>query len=65
MNINLYNQYRPLTFADITQPFVTKVLQAQIKTDTHPSSYLFYGPPGTGKTTTARVMAMALLCAKT
>jgi DNA polymerase-3 subunit gamma/tau len=62
MNINLYNQYRPLTFADITQPFVTKVLQAQIKTDTHPSSYLFYGPPGTGKTTTARVMAMALLC---
>lgn len=62
MNNNLYNQYRPLTFEDITQPFVTKVLKAQIKTDTHPSSYLFYGPPGTGKTTTARVMAMALLC---
>lgn len=62
MNINLYNQYRPLLFSDITQPFVVKVLQAQIKSDTHPSSYLFYGPPGTGKTTTARVMAMALLC---
>ncbi len=62
MNLNLYNQYRPLKFSDITQPFVTKVLQAQIKLDTHPSSYLFYGPPGTGKTTTARVMAMALLC---
>jgi DNA polymerase-3 subunit gamma/tau len=62
MNNNLYNLYRPLRFEHITQPFVTKVLQAQIKTDTHPSSYLFYGPPGTGKTTTARVMAMALMC---
>jgi DNA polymerase-3 subunit gamma/tau len=62
MNSNLYNLYRPSKFADITQPFVTKVLKAQIKTDSHPSSYLFYGPPGTGKTTTARVMAMALLC---
>ena len=62
MNNNLYNLYRPLKFEDITQPFVTKVLKAQIDTDTHPSSYLFYGPPGTGKTTTARVMAMALLC---
>ena len=62
MNLNLYNQYRPLKFSDITQPFVTQVLQAQIKLDTHPSSYLFYGPPGTGKTTTARVMSMALLC---
>jgi len=62
MNNNLYNLYRPSKFEDITQPFVTKVLKAQIKTNTHPSSYLFYGPPGTGKTTTARVMAMALLC---
>jgi DNA polymerase-3 subunit gamma/tau len=62
MNNNLYNLYRPLKFEDITQPFVTKVLKAQIQTDTHPSSYLFYGPPGTGKTTSARVMAMALLC---
>ena len=62
MNNNLYNLYRPLRFEHITQPFVIKVLKAQIKTDTHPSSYLFYGPPGTGKTTTARVMAMALLC---
>jgi len=62
MNNNLYNLYRPLRFEHITQPFVTKVLKAQINTDTHPSSYLFFGPPGTGKTTTARVMAMALLC---
>jgi DNA polymerase-3 subunit gamma/tau len=62
MNNNLYNLYRPMKFEHITQPFVTKVLKAQINTDTHPSSYLFYGPPGTGKTTTARVMAMALMC---
>lgn len=62
MNTNLYNFYRPSKFEDITQPFVTKVLKAQIQTNNHPSSYLFYGPPGTGKTTTARVMSMALLC---
>lgn len=62
MNTNLYNFYRPSKFEDITQPFVTKVLKAQIHTNNHPSSYLFYGPPGTGKTTTARVMSMALLC---
>lgn len=62
MNENLYNQYRPAKFADISQPFVTKVLQAQIATGNHPSTFLFYGPSGCGKTTVARVMAMALLC---
>lgn len=62
MKTNLYNLYRPTKFSEITQPFVTKVLQAEISSNSHPCSFLFYGPPGTGKTTTARVMAMSLLC---
>lgn len=62
--MNLYNKYRPATFAGIAQPHIARVLQAQLATGEHASTYLFSGPSGTGKTTTARVMAMALQCEK-
>jgi DNA polymerase III subunit gamma/tau len=58
--MDLFNKYRPKQFADVAQPHVTRILQAQVTSDAIVSTYLFTGPAGTGKTTLARVMAMAI-----
>lgn len=60
--MNLYNKYRPKTFAEVIQPYVSPALQYQIKNNTHVSTYMFSGGSGVGKTTLSRIMAMALLC---
>ncbi|MDR2714814.1 MAG: DNA polymerase III subunit gamma/tau [Coriobacteriales bacterium] len=65
MAISLYRKYRPQTFDDVVgQEHVEKTLMNAVKTGTPSHAYLFCGPRGTGKTTTARVLAKALLCEK-
>jgi DNA polymerase-3 subunit gamma/tau len=61
--MSLYNKYRPQTFADVVgQEHVEKTLANAVSTGSISHAYLFTGPRGTGKTTTARLLAKALLC---
>jgi DNA polymerase III subunit gamma/tau len=61
----LARRYRPGDFGNIvSQQHVTKTLQNAVKSGRIAHAYLFSGPRGTGKTTTARVLAKALNCAK-
>ncbi len=65
MSTTLYRKYRPQTFAEIVnQDHIKKTIQQEIATGKLPHAFLFCGPRGTGKTTTARVIAKALNCAK-
>ncbi|MCD6352214.1 MAG: DNA polymerase III subunit gamma/tau [Armatimonadetes bacterium] len=58
-------RYRPQTFAEIVgQEHVSRTLQNAIAAGRVVHAYLFAGPRGTGKTSTARVLAKALLCEK-
>ena len=57
-----YNKYRPATFADVAQPHIVRVLQAEIALEKTVSAYIFSGPSGVGKTTVGRIVAMALNC---
>ena len=59
----LARKYRPLQFADLVgQEHVTRTLQNAIEHDRVHHAYLFAGGRGLGKTTTARILAKALVC---
>ena len=65
MSEALYRKYRPQTFEDVVgQTHIERTLKNAIEQDKVGHAYLFCGPRGTGKTTTARLLAKALLCEK-
>lgn len=65
--MSLDTKYRPKTYSDVIgQNSIVKVLKGIVSSDAGwRQSYLFAGPYGSGKTTTARILARALLCENT
>ena len=60
---SLYRKYRPETFGDVVgQQHIETTLRNAVAEGKVAHAYLFTGPRGTGKTTTARLLAKALLC---
>ena len=60
---SLYRLYRPTTFeAVVGQGHIERTLRNAVATNSVAHAYLFSGPRGTGKTTTARILAAALVC---
>jgi len=58
-------KWRPQTFADVVgQQHVTRTLSNAIRSGRVAHAYIFSGARGVGKTTTARILAKALNCAK-
>ncbi len=65
MALALYRKYRPRTFAEmIGQEHVTEPLSQALRTGRLSHAYLFSGPRGCGKTSSARILARSLNCAK-
>ena len=65
MSEALYRKYRPQVFSDVVgQNHIERTIKNAIEQDKVSHAYLFCGPRGTGKTTTARLLAKALLCEK-
>ena len=59
----LYRKYRPQIFEDVVgQEPIERTLRNALEQNKISHAYLFTGPRGTGKTTTARLLAKALLC---
>ncbi|HKS80555.1 MAG TPA: DNA polymerase III subunit gamma/tau [Candidatus Acidoferrales bacterium] len=58
-------KYRPQTFSEIVgQQHVTRTLANAIQSNRVAHAYIFSGVRGVGKTTTARILAKAMNCAK-
>jgi DNA polymerase-3 subunit gamma/tau len=65
MSLALYRKYRPSVFADVIgQEHVTVPLSNALESGKTHHAYLFSGPRGCGKTSSARIMARSLNCAK-
>ena len=65
MSLALYRKYRPSVFADVIgQEHVTVPLSNALESGHTHHAYLFSGPRGCGKTSSARIMARSLNCAK-
>jgi DNA polymerase-3 subunit gamma/tau len=61
----LYRRYRPETFAEVIgQDHVTAPLMQALRSGRVSHAYLFSGPRGCGKTTSARILARTLNCAR-